>query len=133
MAVQSVFYRSGFGENADKVELKNLNLKKDFGGYYLTAKFQVEDAHSIRELDIPRIRLSIVPNEVYIHSIDSDFETNAYINLGFGKLPLDYGISNGYQAFYTEKILEEKYTEMTMDEIEKKLGYKVKIMNKKNE
>jgi hypothetical protein len=131
MGLNSVYYRSGCGGNAGKVELKSLELKKDFNGYYLAAKFQVEDAHSVRELDIPHIQLCIDCSSVYIDVRDSDWDgERASVNLGFGKLPLNYGMSCGCRALFTEKILEEKYTEMTMDEIEKKLGYKVKIVNK---
>ena len=132
MAVENLIYRSGEFGNDDKVELTGLTLNKDENNYYLSAKFRVEDAHSIRRLDIPKIRLNIRPNNVSLIAEGNNCRrrSEAYINLGFGNLPLECYEVDGVNVMYTEKILEEKYTEMTMDEIEKKLGYKVKIVNK---
>ena len=126
----SFYYRKG--KNAYDVKMTEFDLHKDEDSYYLSAKFIVEDEYSIRELDVPKIRLNIDLDRVYIDT-ESDpycFKNMAWINLGFGRLPLDFTDFNGQRVLYTEKILEEKYTEMTMDEIEKKLGYKVKIVNK---
>ena len=129
MAVNSLYYDK---EDVD-VELKDISLKKDFNGYYLAAKFKVEDSHSIRELDVPHIRFidkTHWRDWVMIEEINDVDDDRAYINFGFGALPLDYGLSNGYRALFTEKVLEEKYKEMTLEEIEKKLGHKVKIVNR---
>lgn len=126
----SFYYKKG--SNANDVKMTEFDLHKDEDGHYLSAKFVVEDEHSIRQLDVPKIRLNIDLDRVYIET-ESDpyyFKNMAWINLGFGRLPLDFVDYNGQKVMYTEKILEEKYTEMTMDEIEKKLGYKVKIVNK---
>ena len=40
-------------------------------------------------------------------------------------------IDDSHWAYVVEKVLEEKSTEMTLEEIEKKLGYKVKIVSEK--
>lgn len=119
--------------NAKDVELKRFAFNKDDRGYYLSAIYRVEDDHTIREIDIPKIRLGVDKKRFSI-KLDHDPRCHAeqgYINLGFGDLPLDYDFdSNGNTFMFKEKILEEKYTEMTLDEIEEKLGYKVKIVNK---
>ena len=87
---------------------------------------------AVREADIPRIRLKINEDNLCINTEYSCYSNREYaqINLGFGYLPLEYTDVNGQYVCFTEKVLEEKYTEMTMDEIEKKLGYQVKIVNK---
>ena len=134
MTYQSVCYNSSKYGNISGLELKNFELKKDERGYYLTAKYRVEDQHSIREVDIPKIRLNLNKEVVSIKTMHDPFGCHrvAHIDLGFGELPLDWDVNKDGQSYlFTEKILEEKYTEMTMDEIEKKLGYKVKIVNKK--
>ena len=48
-------------------------------------------------------------------------------SFGLGDLSL-YSDDDGY--LYHEKIIEEKTKEMTLEEIEKKLGHKVKIVSK---
>lgn len=132
--MSTIFYEAGEYGNGNKVELTNLKLYKDTRDEYcLSAKFKIEDKHSIREIDIPKINLHVRPDRVVLRTSTipySERTTGAYIDLGFGELPLGYANVKGNTVLYTEKILEEKYTEMTMDEIEEKLGYKVKIVNK---
>lgn len=125
-------YTTGCGGNANSVELTNLTLNQDDTGYFLSATFKVETEHSIREIDIPKIQLNINPYKVCIETEYSPYSKREMpsINLGFGWLPLGRSDFEGHEVFFTEKILEEKYTEMTLDEIEKKLGYKVKIVSK---
>jgi hypothetical protein len=128
----SIVYRAGGVGVDDDVVLTNLTLYKDKKNYCLSAKFKVEDGHSIRELDIPKIRLNVNPKHVAIRSRELYYtgDRENVIDLGFGELPLEKVDIDSESVYYTEKILEEKYTEMTLDEIEKKLGYKVKIVNK---
>lgn len=114
-------------ENTKNTKLTDLSLGHDsFYGYYLSAKYRVEDEHSVRELEIPVIRLDISPNYVAIRQeglVCPEYEAD----IGFGYLSL---ARMPEMPYYTERILEEKTHEMTLDEIEKKLGYKVKIVNK---
>ena len=124
-------YSEGYYGNSDKVELTELTFNKDDKNYYLSAKFRVEDKHSIREFDIPKIRLNINPAKVSI-TVDYDPCCNleqAYVDLGFGNLPMEFVDMDGKNVRFVERIIEEKYTEMTIDEIEKKLGHKIKIVN----
>lgn len=132
MRGETIEYRVGKYGNADRVELTNFNFTKDKDGYFLSAKFRVEDQHSVRELDIPKIRLRIDPDKVRLKSEVDHYscKTDMWIDLGFGYVPVEYTEVDGLKVMYTEKILEEKYTEMSLDEIEKKLGYKVKIVNR---
>lgn len=44
----------------EKIKLADLKLGKDEQGYYLTAKYLVEDDHRIKELTIPKIVLNIL-------------------------------------------------------------------------
>lgn len=135
MGTNFITYRAGETGNADKVDLTDLKFCQDERGYYMAAKFKVEDKHTIKELDVPKIRLRIKPDRVYLRAetCPYTYRTDVWIDLGFGCLPLEYVDHDGLNVMYTEKVLQEKYTEMTMDEIEKKLGYKVKIVNKKKE
>ena len=130
---RNICYNSYSGGNAKEVKLTKITLEKDDRGYYLAATYTIEDNHAIREINIPKIRLGLDNKRV---SISVEHDPNAcyrvaYANLGFGELPLDWDVNQDGQTYlYTEKILEEKYTEMTIEEIEKKLGHKIKIVNK---
>lgn len=121
MSRQEMMYASGLRND---VKLNSLILHKSSVGYYLHAKYTVEDEHSIREIDIPKIHLRVDPHYVTIKYEDD----RAFADIGFGYVPL---IPTGRDCHYfTETILEEKTKEMTLEEIEKKLGHKVKIISK---
>ena len=132
MGRSRVEYRTGPYGNINELKMTSLIFNKDDEGYYLSAKYRVEDQGSVREVDIPRIRLNINEDCIAIDTEYSPYARREYaqIDLGFGYLPLEYTNINGHSVCFTEKILEEKYTEMTLDEIEKKLGHKIKIVNK---
>jgi hypothetical protein len=75
--------------------------------------------------------LNVRPDRVIIRH--SDFCSNqSEVDIGFGYMPLVYEDPRN-KIFYTETVIEEKTHEMTLDEIEEKLGYKVKIVSKKEE
>ena len=108
--------------------LKDLQLYKENNKYYLSALLDQETKNGYYEVSVPRIRLPI--------SFDCHIncETDTYfgvphhtvtIDLGFGDLYVEpFDDDNNY---YTEKCLEEKVHEMTLAEIEKELGYKIKL------
>ena len=135
MSHQTIIYSGQIMQNNTDVELKKLTLEKDLRGYYLAATYRIEDKHSIREIDIPKIRLMQSENAFTINLEDNRLGfREGYINFGFGNLQLDKVLDeNAIPYFYTERVLEEKYTEMTLDEIEKKLGHKIKIVSKRKE
>lgn len=129
MSSNHVYYGS---MNTKDVQLTDIAFNKDEFGYYLSTKFKVEDEHSIREVNVPKIRLLINPNQLYLRT-EADLYScgyRAWANLGFGELPMEFETVDGNKVLYTETILEEKYAEMTLDEIEKKLGHKIKIVSK---
>lgn len=126
---QEFIYRNAAGRNVELKELR-LNHEKNIG-YYLSAKYRVEDEHSIREVDIPKILLGVNPRFVAIRQ-EGDHWLRNEVDIGFGFCTL-VGVDIGHgvnDTYFIETVVEEKTHEMTLDEIEKKLGYKVKIVNK---
>ena len=108
-----------------KVDLIDLELGKDGMGYYLSPKYRVETTRDVKEIYIPKARLRINLHQV---RIEIDPTCNDYVaNLGIGKMRL-YADKDGH--VYYETIIEEKTVEMTMEDIEKKLGHKIKIVSK---
>ena len=118
----------------NKCELKDLGLVKDgdTNEYYLTATYRVEDEREIREVTIPKIKLPVVQDSLMV-DIDTKSRRilpDVSVAMGFGQLDVEYD-KNG--RWYHEIIIKEKVHEMTLEEIEKKLGYKVKVVSEKKE
>lgn len=108
------------------VKLSSLKLNSDSLGYYLSAKYNIENNESIRELDIPKIRLPVTMRAVTIRQ-EAGFYSHPEANIGFGFFELSHDGTRD-EVYFTETVLKEKTKEMTIAEIEKELGYKVKII-----
>lgn len=111
----------------DKVKLVDVKLNNDIYGYSLALTYNIESAESISEFHIPRVSLPFTERGITI-------ERGGYspdmvrADLGFGMMPLRAGKDGHY---FTSKVLKTKTQEMTLEEIEKKLGHKVKLVSKK--
>lgn len=120
-----------------KYELKDLQLHKETINdnaevYYLSAIYEYEDDCAVHEVVIPRIILPI--NDPIIkrsHTRYTYSSSDNTIDIGFGDLTMAWDESLGY--IYYDKIIEEKVYDMTLEEIEKKLGYKVRVVSEKVE
>lgn len=116
-----------------KSKLKDLELlwDPDRKEYYLRAKYEVEDEDRITEHIFPHMALHIT----------NDFSCGeGYIYCGFGSLQLRSGKAyipgtDGkiIESPHIIRIIKEKPQEMTIEEIEKKLGYKIKIVGSDKE
>lgn len=104
------------------------------GELYLKLVYEVEDEYYRRRITMPKISLGFFKNKfpslnAEIIRADRMFPER-YISNHIGDFPLcNYGYD---EACLYEEILEEKYEELTMDEIEKRLGHKIKIVKEKN-
>ena len=97
--------------------------------YCFSVEYIEEDDKQIRKYRIPRIFLPISNNPTT--SAKSDIDTRKleqYIDLGFGDLRMlpDKSGNTGYM-----EIIKEKTLDVTMEEIERKFGQKIRIVNKK--
>ena len=114
----------------DKYELKDLQLYKEDGGYYLAAVYHHENEKGIYEVTIPKIHLFIrkepiikIPMRGY-----GIYEESSTIDLGFGDCSI---LPDADGSMYMEKLIKEKIHDMTLSEIEKKLGSKVRVVSEK--
>lgn len=109
-----------------KEYLKDLKLNKDEYGYYLTAVYIEENDKGIYEHTVPHIDLPI-SNYPSIETTFGDYiRPEQLIDIGFGKLNM--GKDERGRASVTRTI-KEKVHDLTIGEIEKKLGYKVRIVS----
>lgn len=117
-----------------KHELKNIELYEEDNDYYLRLKYILEDDYKIQELEIPKVWIPFCKdgNPILNHSF------NPRSIRGECKLVTGYECELELKPhkdprkdciFYTYTILKEKPQEMTLAEIEEKLGYKVKIVS----
>lgn len=113
-----------------KVDLVDVELHKDeTSGYCVGVTYRIETPEQIRELRIPNIRLRINPHELTIKTWHEEYgyDSGVVADVGFGECEVREDQNRHY---YTDAIIKTKTKEMTLEEIEKKLGHKVKIVNK---
>lgn len=112
------------------LKLKDLQLYKELNDkYYLSAVFDQEDETGFYEISVPKIDLEINASECYIkedktYIFSQPFHT---VTVDFGGIELNARPSWEDKSFYNKKLISEKRREMTLEEIEKELGYKIKI------
>lgn len=130
-------------EVIERCLLDDLELVKEYGEYYLSAKYVLDTNIAKHKLYVPRIKLEIKQDDVEIQTVNEIDQRSGftcrydrhYIDIGLGKKLLlrsytDIDTNETYH--YKIEKLEDKVKEMTVDEIEKKLGYKIKIVSEEN-
>lgn len=111
-------------KDTENVKLISLELYTDYilnvPQYYLKATYQVENEKGVYHITIPKIYLPVdashLPN---INTIDGK------VDIGFGGMYMR--TVNG--VLMTETCIKEKVRDMTVKEIEKKLGFKIRIVS----
>ena len=118
-----------------KVTLKNVELYSDKNGYYLSLEYEEETVDGIYKIEIPKADLRIPCDrcDIYIgpSSYLSLYYGKHYLRVGEGdKILLRPGLTGDE---YIKTLIKKKTREMTLSEIEKELGYNIKIVNDKEE
>lgn len=109
--------------------IKNAKLHHDSNGYFLDMTYTIETPEEIRELHIPKVMLTFSENKVRIVTDYSYLGSGiCHVDLGFGGCHV---LKDRDGCWYTVETIKEKTREMTLEEIEKKLGHKVKIVSDK--
>ena len=121
------------------IRLISFEVYQENDNYFAKAVYRFEDEKGIWEETYPKIRLPI--NQYSIpavnhtetanyrgHIIDATIDST--IDLGFGELPLE---ETDKCVLAERRLVKEKVHDMTIAEIEKKLGYKIKIVGEKGE
>lgn len=111
------------------LQLYKEEVAKNAVCYYLSAIYRYENDSGVYEVHIPKIELPIrdVAMRTPIHSKYIYYE-NPTIDIGFGDMRMFPDAEGG---MIYERLIEEKIHDMTLDEIEKKLGYKVRVVSEK--
>lgn len=131
-------------------KVKSAYLYRDEGKFYMNIRYEVEDDNGIKEFHIPKVRIPL-ENAILTMEESCDYEhilnkkihaqpyrQNFYLDLKGSFLTCEpstatfTGMKPLENVCYASRVIKDKTApvEMTMDEIEKKLGHKVKIINK---
>ena len=120
----------------NSITTEDVKLIKEDGKYYLDCTFIAKNDRWIKRAHMPRVYLPIKWDGDISPSVFHPVDLSGEVNIGYGPTlayPVHTNNENGstdYMYAYTEEVLEEKVQEMTLAEVEKKLGYKIKIVNK---
>ena len=98
--------------------IESLNLNEKNGSYLLDISIIADSKFKTERYEMTA-KLPIDPS---MFSISKKFD-KSYVDIGFGDLPC--------VGTMTRQTIEEKEQVMTLDEIEEKLGYKIKLVDKK--
>ena len=122
----------------NKCFLKDAQIYIQDGSRYLKLVYEYEDSHGIHELTIPQVEFPFGNrlNLIYTH------ENNPALQRLSIRLCTEGDITNVYLhdsksydglVYYTDKIIKRKPKKMTIEEIERELGYKVEIVSSRKE
>lgn len=116
---------------ANGYKLENLQLYSEEGSWFLKAIYLYENDCGIYEVVVPKIHLIIRKEPIFSRGLcnyHSWIKKPDTIDLGFGDCIM---CEDADGAIYYQKLIKEKIHDMTLDEIEKKLGFKVRVISKK--
>ena len=119
-------------DNDTTVKLVGAMLSKDKDGYYLSLSYDIEDDKEIKRLHIPHAQLPISEDSIRMECFSPLYPgttSEYFLNLYATKARLMP--DSGTDIAYTVKTIKTKTKEMTLEEIEKKLGHKIKLVTKK--
>lgn len=117
--------------------LKKANIFREGDEWFMHLEYEYEDNRGKHLVILPKVDFPFSledPNIEFCNCMDTlGLEESAFIeiseslNLHKGNVT-DPLTNKTINAFYTDIIVEPKIHDLTLDEIEKKLGYKVRIV-----
>ena len=118
--------------------LKDAQIYIQDGSRYLKLVYEYEDSYGIHELTIPQVEFPFGNrlNLIYIHENNPALQRLSIRLCTVGDLTNVYlHDSKSYDGlvYYTDKIIKHKPKKMTIEEIERELGYKVEIVSSRKE
>ena len=122
----------------NKCFLKDAQIYIQDGSRYLKLVYEYEDSYGIHELTIPQVEFPFGNrlNLIYIHENNSELQRLSIHLCTEGDVANVYlHDSKSYDGlvYYTDKIIKRKPKKMTIEEIERELGYKIEIVSSRKE
>lgn len=122
----------------NKCFLKDAQIYIQDGSRYLKLVYEYEDSFGIHELTIPQVEFPFGNRLNLIHIYENN-PTRQGLSI---RLCTEGDVANVYLhdtksydgvIYYTDKIIKHKPKKMTIEEIERELGYKVEIISSRKE
>lgn len=122
----------------NKCSLKDAQIYIQDGSRYLKLVYEYEDSYGIHELTIPQVEFPFGNRLNLIHIYENN-PTRQGLSI---RLCTEGDVTNVYLhdtksydglVYYTDKIIKHKPKKMTLEEIERELGYKVEIVSSRKE
>lgn len=115
--------------------LKAAKIYYENGTPYMKLVYEYNDEEGVHEVTYPKVQFPFetdcLPNVTYE---GFSFDVSFNIIIPHDELILFKGSAGGFdEVYFIDKITKPKFHEMTIEEIEKKLGYPVKIVSEKKE
>ena len=122
----------------NKCFLKDAQIYIQDGSRYLKLVYEYEDSYGIHELTIPQVEFPFGNrlNLTYICENNPALQRLSIRLCTVGDLTNVYLYdtkSDDGLVYYTDKIIKPKPKKMTIEEIERELGYKVEIISSRKE
>ena len=122
----------------NKCFLKDAQIYTQDGSRYLKLVYEYEDSYGIHELTIPQVEFPF-GNRLNLIHIHENNPTRQGLSI---RLCTEGDVTNVYLhdtksddglVYYVDKIIKRKPKKMTIEEIERELGYKVEIISSRKE
>ena len=117
-------------ERLVKAELRSID-----SSYYMSLVYQYDAEDGVHQVKFPKIRVPI-PEKIPCVSMERAFSNNgAFEIIWITGTPEQWIIETvpykGRETTYIDELIEPVIHEMTVEEIEKTLGYKIKVVSEK--
>lgn len=122
----------------NKCSLKDAQIYIQDNTRYLKLVYEYEDSYGVHELTIPQVEFPFGNRLNLIHIYENN-PTRQGLSI---RLCTEGDVTNVYLhdtksydglVYYTDKIIKHKPKKMTIEEIERELGYKVEIVSSRKE
>ena len=122
----------------NKCFLKDAQIYIQDGSRYLKLVYEYEDSYGIHELTIPQVEFPFGNRLNLIHI----YENNPALRRLSVRLCTEGDVTSVYLydtksddglVYYVDKIIKRKPKKMTIEEIERELGYKIEIISSRKE
>ena len=120
---------------SNNTNLKAAKIYYENGTPYMKLVYEYNDEKGVHEVTYPKVQFPFetdcLPNITYE---GFSFDVSLSIIMPYDEVMLFKGSAGeSEEGYFIDKITKPKIHEMTLEEIEKKLGYPVKIVSEKKE
>ena len=116
-----------------KITNQEFELYKEDGRYYLRVDFDYENDYGVYKGHIDKVKFNVLFKgiESEICSWTKSAKANFLVPSEYSCVDCSFDIvKDSKDNFFTIEVIKEKVYEMSVEEIEKKLGHKIKIISK---